>query len=221
MAPSSSSSSSPFSTSPFSASPFSASVSNSMGHNGKSKSCLGQGQGYGEGHTEGQRQGYGVPVAPEDGFQISVGRLMHTMVRRDASSFQAELFEARQQTMGLLSAASMESYTRSYPFLTRLHILQEIELGSQLLALTPSLPLSSSPLTHRDDSFSPHSVAVRPLQSIHGLYWDQRLDLMSPSFRDRSAALAVRRCILGQCVWRNMLIKFMRCVRHFLPHSSP
>ena len=35
--------------------------------------------------------------------------------------------------MSLLSAATMESYSRAYPFLTRLHILQEIEEGSQLI----------------------------------------------------------------------------------------
>ena len=194
VAPSSSSSSAYSSSSSSSSS----SVLHSTNLNAKCKSDLGQGL------REGQ--GYNVSVAPEDGFQISVGRLMQTMVRRDASSFQAELFEARQQTMGQLSAASMESYTRSYPFLTRLHILQEIELGSQLLAINPSsTPLSSShcpslssPLTHRDDSLSPHSLSIEPLESIQGLYWDQRLDLMSPSCRDRSAALAVRRCILGE-----------------------
>jgi hypothetical protein len=33
---------------------------------------------------------------------------------------------ARQEIMAPLSAASMESYSRAYPHLTRLHMLQEL-----------------------------------------------------------------------------------------------
>lgn len=39
----------------------------------------------------------GTSIYPEDGFQISVGRLMRSMVRRDADSFRTELADARSQ----------------------------------------------------------------------------------------------------------------------------
>ena len=39
----------------------------------------------------------GTSIYPEDGFQISVGRLMQSMVRRDADSFRTELADARSQ----------------------------------------------------------------------------------------------------------------------------
>lgn len=39
----------------------------------------------------------GLSILPEDGFQVSVGRLMRSMVRRDADSFRTELADARSQ----------------------------------------------------------------------------------------------------------------------------
>ena len=126
--------------------------------------------------------------------------------------------------MSFLSAASMESYARAYPFLTRLHILQEIETGSQLVSMSgvhgSLLPRKSNCVITRTQMET--QTQVKSLsQSVTGgtgfplfnfdeqevernrvfqeLHWDQRLDLMSPYFRERAACLAVRRCILGNC----------------------
>ena len=41
-------------------------------------------------------------------------------------SCRAQMAAARQDIMAPLSAASMESYSRAYPHLTRLHMLQEL-----------------------------------------------------------------------------------------------
>ena len=106
--------------------------------------------------------------------------------------------------MSLLSAATMESYSRAYPFLTRLHILQEIETGSDLLLSDSSLlggaasrrnsELNRSQQLMSDDG----SVDLLDKNKIlSNLFWDRRLDLMSPSMTERSTTLAVRRCILG------------------------
>ena len=50
----------------------------------------------------------------------------------DFDSFQVLLIKARQDIMGPLAAASMESYQRAYPFLTKLHMLRELEQSLSL-----------------------------------------------------------------------------------------
>ena len=66
--------------------------------------------------------------------------------------------------MGYLSAASMESYGRAYPLLTRLHILHEID----------QLNISSNGNNNFENVTK---------------YWDQRLNSMSPSITQRSLLL--------------------------------
>lgn len=59
-----------------------------------------------------------------------------------------EIAEARSEIMAPLSAASMESYSRAYPYLVKLHMLQVSALITFLaLALTShTLRLSSRAL---------------------------------------------------------------------------
>ena len=49
--------------------------------------------------VSGHRGRLGISILPEDGFQVSVGRLMRSMVRRDADSFWTELADARSQVI--------------------------------------------------------------------------------------------------------------------------
>ena len=51
--------------------------------------------------VSGHRGRPGISFLPEDGFQVSVGRLMRSMVRRDADSFWTELADARSQVISL------------------------------------------------------------------------------------------------------------------------
>ena len=46
------------------------------------------------------------------------------MLCRQVDVVKAELAEARSEIMAPLAAASMESYTRAYPYLVKLHMLQ-------------------------------------------------------------------------------------------------
>ena len=98
----------------------------------------------------------------------------------------------------------MESYSRAYPFLTRLHILQEIETGSDLLLSNISLSAGAGSRrtvdlnrSLQDMSRDGSSDLMDKNGILSNLYWDRRLDLMSPSMTERSTTLAVRRCILG------------------------
>ena len=147
-------------------------------------------------------------------------------------SFRRELSNARDQTMALLSAACMESYGRAYPFLVRLHILQEIESGSRLVMLAttataegPSKPSaasvapahpkatatrsSSSAGANHNSSSTTASVANKtPLETeMEKLQWEERLKLMSNTVRERSATLAVRRSVLGAANMRSSMME--------------
>lgn len=52
---------------------------------------------------------------------------------RDQNKTNKTLAEARRAIMAPLSAASLESYTRAYPFLVKLHMLQELADAAVLL----------------------------------------------------------------------------------------
>ena len=216
----------------------------------------------------------GIRVLPEDQFQVSLGRLMRSMVSLSVRSptvassdnhnhsnshsnsnksnnnnnniggdrfstgrgisvqgehaamhgFRRELSNARDQTMALLSAACMESYGRAYPFLVRLHILQEIESGSRLVMLAtaagtadlPKPPASSVAPAHLKRTPSRGAGAVTdstgttktPLETeMENLQWDSRLKLMSNTVRERSATLAVRRSVLGAAHMRSSMME--------------
>ena len=100
-----------------------------------------------------------------------------------------------------LSAASMESYGRAYPMLTRLHILHELECGYEMLLLPtstvhhPNIAIVSNlekPLNSKS------VLSETRVERLHKLHWDNRLQFMLPSIPQRSTLLAVRRCILGK-----------------------
>ena len=53
-------------------------------------------------------------------------------VRRQADKVKLEVADARSEIMAPLSAASMESYSRAYPYLVKLHMLQASSASSKL-----------------------------------------------------------------------------------------
>lgn len=59
-------------------------------------------------------------------MQVRLGRLLWAASRRDEESLRRELESARAEVMGPFSAAAMESYSRAYPHLVKLHMLQEV-----------------------------------------------------------------------------------------------
>ena len=48
---------------------------------------------------------------------------------RDMEAVRVQLSDTAAEVMGRLSAASMESYSRAYPHLVRLHMLQVAHLA--------------------------------------------------------------------------------------------
>ncbi len=70
-----------------------------------------------------------------------------------------QLAEAAGEVMGRLSAASMESYSRAYPHLVRLHMLQEASDAAQLAA----------------------RGSLGPIERQRILRWDERLRITQSS----------------------------------------
>jgi len=147
----------------------------------------------------------------EDSFSLSVGRLMLSLHTCDRAAFNEQMQETRRRTMSSLAAASMESYGRAYPLLVRLHILTEIETGYELVHLQDGNVLDTD-----------KGKELKRSQLLGGWHWDERLNLMSASARQRSTALAVRRTLLSAAglrkdVARNWLglSETMRHLGHF------
>jgi len=147
----------------------------------------------------------------EDSFSLSVGRLMLSLHASDRTAFDEQMQETRRRTMSSLAAASMESYGRAYPLLVRLHILTEIDTGYELVHFRSG-----------NVSENNKEKELKRSQLLSGWHWDQRLNLMSASARQRSTALAVRRTLLSaaglrKAVARNWLglSETMRHLGHF------
>lgn len=60
-------------------------------------------------------------------FDEKLGRILLAASQGNEPILQTELGECRKETMAAISATSIDSYDRVYPFLVRLHVLSEIE----------------------------------------------------------------------------------------------
>lgn len=116
-----------------------------------------------------------LEIRPDDSFQVYVGKLFLAIHTKDKACMLSVLSEARRSIMPALSAASMESYSRAYPFLTKLHILSDIETGFAL--------------TQADD------VAFSTI--LNEYHWNEREHMMASSATFQSTQTRVRRAILS------------------------
>ena len=114
-------------------------------------------------------------LLPEEDFETFLGKLLLSLYNRDEAAFSKALEEARLVVMGSLSAASRESYHRAYPFIVQLHMLTDIELAFQNMIVAGTSGLS---------------------QLVS--QWQERIELVLPSFRTREPVLNLQRAILLQ-----------------------
>lgn len=110
-----------------------------------------------------QVPGRAVDRAPEPmpgfdaGWEVDLGRLLLAVARCDHIGLSRLLARARDDTMRALMASSMESYSRAYPQLAKLHVLQEVADAAAILR------------------------AGGGRQQLRGLQWIQRLKCTQPS----------------------------------------
>jgi len=117
-------------------------------------------------------------------FQVSLGGMLLALNKGDKDEFLKLLGKARQDIMGPLSAASMESYQRAYPFLTKLHMLRELEQSMPLFHLSEKVKTEKEKGTVREDT-------SEDIQKD----WSIRLKMTQPSFRTREPILNLRRAV--------------------------
>ena len=110
-------------------------------------------------------------------FEVSLGKLLLSMHKDDWTEFGSHLETTRISLMAPLAAASKESYRRSYEYITKLHILHELET---------TLRLSDSGPTEL------HAEHLNQLSQS----WDARLEMTAPSFQVREPILNLRRAAL-------------------------
>ena len=88
---------------------------------------------------------------------------------------------ARRGVVPLLAAAAMESYSRAYPFIARLHVLHDLSECMPVLRATRSGDASGAGLA----------------EGVEGLHWDARHRLMAASHKSRALSTHTQRCVLG------------------------
>ncbi|BDA43155.1 Serine/threonine-protein kinase ATR at C-terminar half [Coccomyxa sp. Obi] len=107
----------------------------------------------------------------DDQWEVRLGELLSAFHHRDNEAVRQQLAEAAGEVMGRLSAASMESYSRAYPHLVRLHMLQEASDAAQLAA----------------------RGSLGPIERQRILRWDERLRITQSSLATQEPILALRR----------------------------
>ena len=98
-------------------------------------------------------------------YHISLGKVMLGLQERSQSLVDSSLECGRRATLSALSNMSRESYTRSYPFLVRLHCLREIQDVSEVF-LSPGQCLSELANSPIDFDWNGRLAVVSSLKSF-------------------------------------------------------
>ncbi|CBI37818.3 unnamed protein product, partial [Vitis vinifera] len=116
-------------------------------------------------------------------FDMDVVKILQAMMKKDQFSVAEKIALSKQALIAPLAAAGMDSYTRAYPFVVKLHMLRELEDFHQLLV---------------DESFLEKSFDLADLRFTKMMEnWGNRLRFTQPSLWAREPLLALRRLVLG------------------------
>ncbi|KAJ3385159.1 serine/threonine-protein kinase M1, partial [Chytriomyces hyalinus] len=146
-------------------------------------------------------------------FETDIGSLLMLAKRKEKDSFELTLREARERLIAPLSAASMESYSRAYDNIVKLHMLHEVEFSCKQLW----------------DQLREDGDIDAVIKS-----WDSRLKITTPSLTVREPILNLRRILISdigyqasvpnsrvECgkIWLQTA-KALRAAGHFQPAYS-
>ncbi|KAE8671371.1 Serine/threonine-protein kinase ATR [Hibiscus syriacus] len=116
-------------------------------------------------------------------FDLDVAKILQAMMKKDQFSVAEKIALSKQSLIAPLSAAGMDSYTRAYPIIVKLHLLRELEDFHTLLI---------------DESFLEKSFHLGDFGfSIVMGNWESRLRFTQPSLWAREPLLAFRRLVFG------------------------
>lgn len=116
-------------------------------------------------------------------FDMNVAKILQAMMKKDHFSVAEKLALSKQALIAPLAAAGMDSYTRAYPFIVKLHLLRELEDFHALLVNNSFLEISFHP---GDMKFS------KVMEN-----WENRLKFTQPSLWAREPLLAFRRMVFA------------------------
>jgi serine/threonine-protein kinase ATR len=130
-------------------------------------------------------------------WEVRLGKLLAAAAGRDHIGLKKELEAARSEAMGAFSAAAMESYSRAYPHLIKLHMLQEATDVATLLLVNNSSGSKQGRGNIGDGiktmSNTSNVVEIGPLARERALRWGDRLAVTQPSLGCQAPILALRR----------------------------
>ncbi|KAD2392970.1 hypothetical protein E3N88_39947 [Mikania micrantha] len=115
-------------------------------------------------------------------FDMDVAKILRAMRMKDPFSVGEKIALSKQALIAPLAAAGMDSYTRAYPFVVKLHVLQELEDFNIIL---------------NGESFLEKSCVGQPDFLKVTEIWDNRLRFTQPSLWTREPLLAFRRLVFG------------------------
>ncbi|CAA0406623.1 unnamed protein product [Arabidopsis thaliana] len=116
-------------------------------------------------------------------FDRDVAKILHAMMKKDQYSVAEGIAISKQALIAPLAAAGMDSYTRAYPFVVKLHLLRELEDFQAVLNGDSYLEKSFST---SDQVFS---------KAVDN--WENRLRFTQSSLWTREPLLAFRRLVFG------------------------
>ncbi|MBA0591826.1 hypothetical protein Gorai_008822, partial [Gossypium raimondii] len=116
-------------------------------------------------------------------FDLDVAKILQAMMKRDQFSVAEKIALSKQSLIAPLAAAGMDSYTRAYPIIVKLHLLRELEDFHTLLI---------------DESFLDKSFHLGDFGFSKVMEnWESRLRFTQPSLWAREPLLAFRRLVFG------------------------
>ncbi|XP_071715523.1 serine/threonine-protein kinase ATR [Rutidosis leptorrhynchoides] len=115
-------------------------------------------------------------------FDMDVAKILRSMRMKDQFSVLEKIASSKQALIAPLAAAGMDSYARAYPFVVRLHVLQELEDFHSIL---------------NGESFLEKSCVGQPEFIKVTQNWENRLRFTQPSLWTREPLLAFRRLVFG------------------------
>ncbi|CAH2061656.1 unnamed protein product [Thlaspi arvense] len=116
-------------------------------------------------------------------FDRDVAKILQAMMKKDQYSVAERIAISKQALIAPLAAAGMDSYTRAYPFVVKLHLLRELEDFQALL---------------NGDSYLEKSFSTTdPVFSKVVDNWENRLRFTQSSLWTREPLLAFRRLVFG------------------------
>lgn len=118
---------------------------------------------------------------------MAIGGLVSAIKRQDDDLFKKLLYKTRAEVMGVLSAASMESYQRAYPYITKLHMLH----GTNWTKNAFLGCLGTYFFLELEQTFNLGTMDEGEGSLLTS--WDIRLRLTQPSFKTREPILNLRR----------------------------